>query len=236
MAGSCPSGPLLCYGPGCLKCQCSERYWGARLWASNDFIPLYPFETQDIMGIAVPKPTKNTSCESYLCFQDALRVFCWPLKRWDDWINSDSRSFGSCFFWVGRRTVIEHHKCLGAKDISTVFPYGSYQSPNWMGKIPYNYTVLLFDREIFCLHSGSNDSPVSSMKDCSACSRQNARHSSVLSCDITSGHHTLPLLPAIRLFTPIVFALLMAAGETILKRVREVDFGSMVGNCHCAVM
>ena len=33
---------------------------------------------------------------------------CWPLKRWDDWINSDSRSYGSCFFWVGRRTVIEH--------------------------------------------------------------------------------------------------------------------------------
>ena len=79
-----------------------------RVWASNDVIPLYPFETQDKMGIAVPKPTKNTSCESYLCFQDALRVFFWPLKRWDDWINSDSRSFGSCFFWVGRRTVIEH--------------------------------------------------------------------------------------------------------------------------------
>ena len=48
-----------------------------RVWASNDVVPLYPFETQDIMSIAVPKPTKNTSCESYLCFQDALRVFCW---------------------------------------------------------------------------------------------------------------------------------------------------------------
>ena len=76
------------------------------------------------------------------------------------------------------------------------------------------------------------------MKGClvPACSRQNVRHSSVVSCGITSGHDTLPLLPAIRLFTPIVFALLMAAGETILKRVREVDFGSIFGNCHCGVM
>ena len=46
--------------------------------ASNDVILLYPFETSDKMGIAVPKPTKKTFCQSYLCFQDASRSFSCP--------------------------------------------------------------------------------------------------------------------------------------------------------------
>lgn len=91
-------------------------------------------QTQDNMDIAVPTPTKNTSCESYLCFPDAFRGFCWPLKRWDDWINSDSMGCGSFFLGRKRYSNRTYDKFVGAKEISTVFPYGKLPVTKLNGK------------------------------------------------------------------------------------------------------